>query len=88
MPTAMAVCVAAPRALKAMLPRAYSGSRLTSEPKAGPWLLIRGQAGEYGEDTWDHEAQIEEEEEDDVDVLMASWKVTLATPPAFQASHS
>lgn len=84
----MAVWVAAPRALKAMLPRAYRGSRLTSEPKAGPWLLSRGQAGEYGRDTWDHEAQMEEEDEEDVDELMASWKVTLATPPAFHASHS
>lgn len=30
----------------------------------------------------------EKEEEDDVDELMASSKVTLAMPPAFQASHS
>lgn len=87
MPIAMAVCVAAPSELKAMLPSAYSGSRLTSEPTAGRWLLSRGQEGAYGEEAWDQEAQIEEEEEE-VDELMASWKVTLATPPAFHASHS
>lgn len=48
-----------------MLPRAYRGSLLTSEPNAGPWLLSRGQAGENGEDTWDHVAQMEEEEEEE-----------------------
>ncbi|TNN77519.1 hypothetical protein EYF80_012333 [Liparis tanakae] len=63
----------APKALKAMLPSAYRGSRLTSEPVAPPRLLSLGQEGEYGEDTWDHEAQMEEEaEEEEVDELMAS----------------
>ncbi len=75
MPTAIAVCVAAPRLLKAMLPKAYRGSLLTSEPIAGPGLLGRCQAGKYDEDPWVHEAhreEGEEGEEEEVDELMAS----------------